>query len=53
MFAAKVEHLLGLGDTADARSGQTAAAHDESERRNGEWLGGRTDKMPSRLSRLR
>src|SRR6266545_7317507 len=36
MFAAKVEHLLGLGDTADHRPGQTAAAHDESERRNSE-----------------
>jgi hypothetical protein len=44
MFAAKVEHLLGLLDTADVRAGQTAAAHDESERRNGERLRRCADK---------
>src|ERR1017187_7533629 len=29
--AAKIEHLLGLGDTADVRAGEIAATHDEAE----------------------
>ena len=42
--AAKVEHLLGLGDAADGRAGETAASEDEAECRDGERLLRRADK---------
>ena len=31
MLPAKVEHLLGFGEAADVRAGETAAPHDQSE----------------------
>ncbi len=34
MFATKVQHLLGFGDAADVRAGETAAGHDEAECRD-------------------
>jgi len=37
MLAAEIEHLLGLGDTADKRTGQAAASEDEAEGRD--WQG--------------
>jgi hypothetical protein len=44
MCPAKVEHLLGLGDTADVRAGEAAAAHDEAEGRDAQGLRGSADK---------
>ena len=38
MFAAKIEHLLGLGDPADHRAGQTVPPHDEAKRRDRQRL---------------
>src|SRR5215472_8960650 len=40
MFTAKVEHLLGFGDAADGRSGETAAPHGQGKRHRGERLRG-------------
>src|SRR5882724_1763376 len=33
VLPAEIEHLLGFGDASDGRSGKTAAAHDQVERR--------------------
>src|SRR5438034_5276557 len=44
MFATKVEHLLGFGDAADHRAGETATPADETERRNRERLCGSADQ---------
>src|ERR1039458_613099 len=41
---AKVEHLLGLRDAADVRTGEAAAPHDEAECRDAQGLGGCADK---------
>ena len=41
---AKVEHLLGLTDAADVRTGQTAAPHDEAKCRDRHGLLGSADK---------
>ncbi len=37
-FAAEVEHLLGFGDAADGRAGETAAADDQAECRDAQGL---------------
>src|ERR1017187_10299086 len=44
MCRAKVEHLLGLRDAADVRTGEAAAPHDEAECRDAQGLGGCADK---------
>jgi len=44
VFAAKVEHLLGFGNTADGRAGEAAASENKSEDRDGERLLRRTDQ---------
>src|SRR5436190_8337479 len=44
MLSAEVEHFLGLGNAADRRAGETAAAHDEVEGGKGERFLGRADK---------
>src|SRR6476661_6645638 len=36
MFAAKIEHLLRFGDTADRRAGEAVSAEDQAEGRNRE-----------------
>src|SRR6476469_8400923 len=36
MLAAKIEHLLRFGDTADRRAGQAVSAEDQAEGRNRE-----------------
>ena len=36
--AAEVEHLLRLGDAADGRAGEAAAAEDQAEGRDGQRL---------------
>src|SRR5580658_2803859 len=38
MCAAKVQHLLGLGDAADGRTGEAAASHNKAEARDGKGL---------------
>src|SRR4029453_6306752 len=38
VFAAKIEHLLRLGDTANTGPGETAAPHDQAKRRHVERL---------------
>ena len=37
MFAAEVQHLLGLGDPADERTGETFATEEQSKGGNLEW----------------
>src|SRR5438477_6671306 len=44
IFAAKVEHLLGFGDAANHRAGETASPRDEGERRDRERLCGGADQ---------
>ena len=44
VFAAEVEHLLGLGDAADGRAGEAAAPEDQAEGGDGERLLGRADE---------
>src|SRR5882724_7401428 len=44
VFAAKIEHLLRLRDTADAGPGETATPHDETERWNIQRLCRSTDE---------
>ena len=44
VLAAEVEHLLGFGDAADGRAGETAAAHDQAEGRDGQRLLRRADE---------
>src|SRR5437879_6030832 len=44
MCAAKVEHLLGLGDTANGRTGEAAASENKAEDRDGERLLRRTNQ---------
>src|ERR1035437_5827367 len=44
VFAAKIEHPLGLGDTADVRAGEIAATHDEAEGRDSQ------DRKSTRLN---
>ena len=34
VFAAKIEHLLRFGDSADGRSGKPASPHDQAKRRD-------------------
>src|SRR5438309_11581083 len=40
VFAAEIEHLLGLGDSANGRPGETASPHDQAKRRHIERLCG-------------
>ena len=44
MFAAKIEHLLRLGDSTNGRTGKTASAHDQAKRRHIERLCRSTDE---------
>ena len=44
MCAAKIEHLLGLGDTADERAGEAAASEQKAEGCDGKRLRRRADE---------
>ena len=44
MLGAEFEHLLGLGDAADAGSAEVAAGHDDAEGVDREWVLGHADK---------
>src|SRR5205814_8536170 len=44
MLAAKIEHLLRFGDTADHRAGKTAAPHNEAKRSDAQRLRGSADQ---------
>src|SRR6516225_8741557 len=44
MFAAKIEHLLRLGDASDGRAGETAPSRDQGERCDVQWFSRSADK---------
>ena len=44
VLGAEVEHLLGLGDAADERAGEAAAAEDQAEGGDGERMLRRADQ---------
>ena len=54
VLAAKIEHLLRLGDSADRGAGETASPHDQAKRWDIERLCRRADqrKLPSTPSKL-